>query len=136
MELDISSKWTKNADAIVKYAKEQNDKGNKFPIWSTCLGFQLMSYLTGGYQNILTRVQGDDAIVMPINITAPSSYIFSAMTPYQIEKMTKGHGILYYNHNWAVTLNTFNTNQHLKSFWNMTAKATSHQDNVDFVTAM
>lgn len=136
MELDIKTKWTQSADTIVKYAMEQTDKGNKFPIWATCLGMQLISYLTGGYVEVLSRVQGDDAIVLPINITAPNSYIFSAMTAYQVEKMTKGGGILYYNHKYAVTLDTFNSNQKLKGFWNMTAKATSHGDNVDFVTAM
>lgn len=135
-ELNINDRWTKNADAIVKFAKEENDKGRKFPIWATCLGFQLMTYLTGGYKNPLTRVMGDSAIVMPINITAPHSYLFSAMTPTQINKMTKGGGVLYYNHNWAVTLHTFNNNQLLKNFWNVTATATSRGDNVDFVTTV
>ena len=136
MEFSMNNRWTKNADAIVKYAMEENDRGNVFPIWATCLGFQLMSFLTGGYVDTLTRVQGDGAIVLPINIKMPSSYIYSAMTPYQIEKMTKGGGILYYNHNWAVTVNTYNTNQKLKNFWNMVATSTSHGDNVDFVCTM
>lgn len=28
---------------------------------------------------------------------------------------------MYYNHNWAVTLDTFNSNTNLKSFWNLVA---------------
>ena len=59
MEFNMNERWTKNADAIVKYAMDQNDRGNVFPIWATCLGFQLMTFLTGGYINTLTRVQGD-----------------------------------------------------------------------------
>ena len=84
MEFSMSNQWTRNADAILKYAKQQNDKGNVFPIWATCLGFQLMSYLTANYTDVLTRVHGDSAIVLPLNITNSSSYMFSKMTPYQI----------------------------------------------------
>jgi len=37
---------------------EQNKKGNVFPIWGTCLGMQLLAYLTSGY---------DAAAVAPVN---------------------------------------------------------------------
>lgn len=37
--IDITNTWTKNADYILKYAIEQNKKGNPFPVWGTCLGW-------------------------------------------------------------------------------------------------
>ena len=70
MEFSMNNQWTKNADAILKYAMDQNKQGNPFPIFFTCLGFQLAAYLTANYDNsILTRVHGDDAIVLPLDLT-------------------------------------------------------------------
>ena len=37
--IDINNKWTKSADYIVKYAINENKKGNVFPVWGTCLGW-------------------------------------------------------------------------------------------------
>lgn len=48
--------------------------------------------------------------------------------------MTKGHGIFYFNHNWAVSLDTFNTNINLKNFWNLIATGITPQ-NEKFVTS-
>ena len=136
MDLDIKNQWTKNADAILKYAKEQNDKGNTFPIWATCLGFQLLAYLTSNYDpNLLTRVHGDDAVVLPVNITSTNPYIYSAFTSYQREKFTKGSGLMYFHHNWAILVDTFNKNKYLKDFWTLAATATTSY-NEKFVTTM
>ena len=57
-DLNINTTWTKNADYILKYGMEQNRKGNVFPIWGTCLGMQLLAYLTSGY---------DGAAIAPVN---------------------------------------------------------------------
>lgn len=38
MDFDITGQWTKNADAILNFAKDQNDQGNPFPVFGTCLG--------------------------------------------------------------------------------------------------
>lgn len=35
---------------------------------------------------------------------------------------------MYFNHNWAVSLDTYNTNTLLKNFWTLTATATSPQN--------
>ena len=39
MPFSMDNQWTRNADAILKYAMEQNRNGNPFPIFGTCLGF-------------------------------------------------------------------------------------------------
>lgn len=83
MDLNIKNLWTQNAEAILNYAKQQNDLGNKFPIFATCLGIQLVSYLTSNYNsNIISRVHGDDAIVLPINLVS-DGYIFSTFSNSQ-----------------------------------------------------
>lgn len=128
MDFSMNNLWTKNADAIFKYAKEQNDQGNPFPVFGTCMGIQLLAYLTSNYNDaILSRVHGDDAIILPITFTS-EGYIFSTLNPTQKEKITKGRGLMYFNHNWAVTMDTFNSNILLKNFWNLIATATTPQN--------
>jgi GMP synthase-like glutamine amidotransferase len=43
----------------MKYAMAQTERGNPFPIWGTCLGMQLLAYLTSGYDsNAISPVRG------------------------------------------------------------------------------
>ena len=37
--INIDNLWTQNADHILKFAIEQNRRGNPYPVWGTCLGF-------------------------------------------------------------------------------------------------
>lgn len=83
MEFSLSNQWTKNADAILKYAQQQNDQGNPFPVFGTCLGVQLLSFLTSNYNSsILTRVHGDEAIIHPLNLVG-ENYLFATLTGTQ-----------------------------------------------------
>ena len=134
MDFDINTQWTKNHDAIFKYAIQQNDQGNPFPIFGTCMGIQLQAYLTSNYNEaIITRVNGDEAIIHPLNFVN-DGYIFHTLNSDQMSKLSKGSGIMYFNHNWAITMDTFNNNQYLKSFWNLVATATTPR-NEKFVAA-
>ncbi len=38
VDFDINKRWTSNANRILQYAIRQNDKGNVFTIWGTCMG--------------------------------------------------------------------------------------------------
>ena len=98
MDFDINTQWSKNADAIFKYAKEQNDKGNLFPIFGTCMGIQLQAYLTSNYDaNIISRVTGNEAIIHPLTFTG-DGYIFHTLNTNQLIKISKGNGIMFFNH--------------------------------------
>ena len=39
MPIDRDNQWTANIDFIFNYANKQNENGNPFPIWATCLGY-------------------------------------------------------------------------------------------------
>ena len=56
---DLRLKWTANADHILKYAIESNKRGNPFPIWGTCLGLELLAFLTSGYDpKVVSEISG------------------------------------------------------------------------------
>lgn len=54
MPIDRNNLWTQNVQNILDYANEQNDKGNVFPIWATCLGYQTIMYLTANRNDNMT----------------------------------------------------------------------------------
>mgnify|MGYP001436911731 CR=1 FL=1 len=46
MPIDVTNKWTSNIAYILEWATKENNKGNIFPIWGTCLGFEAVAVIT------------------------------------------------------------------------------------------
>ena len=127
MEFNMKNRWTANADRILKYAKTQNDNGNVFPVWGTCMGFQLLGYLTGNYDpKILTSVRGQDGVINTLDFAnRDKSYLYKDLTNDQLNKLSKGDGAVYFSHHWAITEATFNRISDLKNFWTIVSYTTS-----------
>ena len=80
VDLDINTTWTKNAEYVLKYGMEQNRKGNIFPIWGTCLGMQLLAYLTCGYDaKAIAAVSGELAVRNTLQIE-PGSVLYKGIS--------------------------------------------------------
>jgi gamma-glutamyl hydrolase len=89
------------------------------------MGHQLLAYLTSNYNDeVLSPVTGDEGIVLPLTFLN-TGYLFATLTSNQLTKVTQGNGLLYFNHQWAVSLDTFNSNINLKNFWNLISTSTS-----------
>jgi hypothetical protein len=124
-EFNIKHKWTANADHILKFAMEQNKKGNPYPIWGTCLGFELLAYLTSGYDSkVLSPVRGESAVKNTIKIVG-SSYLYGDVTPNLKYELENGQGIVYFNHVWALSSSYFHGSTYLKDFWRLVSTTTS-----------
>jgi gamma-glutamyl hydrolase len=124
-EINISNKWTQNADYILKYAMAENKKGNVFPIWGTCLGMQLLAYLTSGYDaKAIGPVRGEVAVKNTL-VIQPGSVILSDLSSNLENRLQSGEGILYFNHHYAVTKAYFQGSEKLRSFWRVDAMTTS-----------
>ena len=39
MPIDRDNQWTSNIQNIIDYANKQNDEGNPYPLWATCLSY-------------------------------------------------------------------------------------------------
>jgi len=46
MPIDIKNHWTSNINYILNWARLENNKGNVFPIWGTCLGYEAIIDIT------------------------------------------------------------------------------------------
>ena len=80
IDFNMKNKWTQTADHILKYAIDQNKNGNPYPVWGTCLGFELLVYLTSGYDdNCLVNVRGQTGMKNTIQFVE-QSYIYSDLS--------------------------------------------------------
>lgn len=126
VEFDIKNRWTSNANYIFQYAIQQNDKGNVFPIWGTCLGHQLLSFLSNNFTSPLTAVRGQTAVLNTIKfVTTDKGTLFTDMSDKLIAKVSTGQGIAYFNHHWAISRTTYDNNKKLNDFWKLIGETTS-----------
>ncbi|KAK7878193.1 hypothetical protein WMY93_031190 [Mugilogobius chulae] len=63
----ISSGYAKAAKIFYKLAIEANQRGDYFPIWGTCLGFEQLAYLTA-QENLLVNTN-TTGVSLPLNFT-------------------------------------------------------------------
>ena len=54
MPIDRDNQWTSNIQVMFDYANKQNDAGNPFPIWATCLGYEAALYLFANQKDNMT----------------------------------------------------------------------------------
>lgn len=47
--------FLKNAVYIVQKAKNATDNGDFFPLWGTCLGFQLLNFIESGFNSTVLQ---------------------------------------------------------------------------------
>ncbi|KAI2662278.1 Gamma-glutamyl hydrolase [Labeo rohita] len=62
-----SSGYSKAAGIFYRLALEANSNGDYFPIWGTCLGFELLTLLTSG--KLLLSHTNTSGIALPLNFT-------------------------------------------------------------------
>lgn len=125
-EFDIKDRWISNANYILQYAIKQNDNGNVFPVWGTCLGHQLLAYLTNNYKYPLSAIRGQTAVINTIKfVSADKGTLFTDMSDSLLAKITTGQGIAYFNHKWGVTRDTYDNDKSLNTFWKLIGETTS-----------
>ena len=73
-----------------QWAKEANDRGDFFPIWGTCNGFELLTVLSSGDQSRLTTCDSqDEAVPLMFYPGGEASNLFGAVRRnYRSESLT------------------------------------------------
>jgi len=128
--IDFTQRWTQNAQFILNWAMKENDAGRVFPIWAVCLGYETLAVITSGNTNNMTtlsRVRGEINVLNTMKFVnhLDKGYILGDMTDRQIQKLTTGQGVMFYDHNWIVSMDTYNSNQNLSTFWKVITESTS-----------
>lgn len=114
----ISSGYEKAAAIFYNLAIEANKRGDYFPVWGTCLGFEELSYLTSG--KLLLSHTNTSGVALPLIFTNASkeSRMFRGF-PAELMKALGSEPLTVNSHQWSLTVESFNGNVDLSKFYNV-----------------
>jgi len=122
LDLNLSEPYMKTANYFFNLALEANAKGDYFPIWGTCQGFQVLSILAAQNASVLEVNQFDsDNISLALNLTSEASHsrMFGPEMPDAIRQILTQEKVTMNLHVSGVTPETFEKNPRLKSFYRL-----------------
>ena len=93
MPIDRDNLWTSNVQNNIDYANKQNDKGNPYPIWATCLGYEAIMYLFSGEKDnmtVLTRVEGQHGLPGNLSVKSNNSVLIKSLSAEEYKEVTQG----------------------------------------------
>ncbi|XP_022533444.1 gamma-glutamyl hydrolase [Astyanax mexicanus] len=121
-----SSGYAKAAGIFYRLALEANSKGDYFPVWGTCLGFEKLMLLTSE-KKLLSRTN-TSGVALPLSFTSElnKSRMFKdfpahLMTSLANEPLTEN------SHKWSITTKSFKGNEKLKKFYRILSTNTDGQ---------
>ncbi|XP_062854743.1 gamma-glutamyl hydrolase [Trichomycterus rosablanca] len=113
-----TSEFAHTAGLYFQLALKANNLGDYFPIWGTCLGFQLLTVLVAE-ENLLSNTTTEN-IALSLNLTseASNSRIFASFPP-DLFKALSEEALTGNFHHYGVTKQVFMENKKLSSFFSV-----------------
>ncbi|XP_070580586.1 gamma-glutamyl hydrolase-like [Ptychodera flava] len=111
-----TSGYGKAGRILYDLAVKANDNGDYFPLWGTCLGFELLIYLTAE-ENLMTYTNSTN-IAYPVYFQKDfkTTRLF-ASAPEKIIQILENENVTFNAHHNGVTPKNFSTSAKLKSFY-------------------
>ena len=75
----------------------------------------------------LSPVRGEINVMNTMTFVNPSDrgYIYGDLPDRIINKLTFGQGIMFYDHHWIVSMETYESNRNLSNFWKVITESKS-----------
>ncbi|KAJ8010674.1 hypothetical protein DPEC_G00077580 [Dallia pectoralis] len=129
----ITSGYANAARIFYKLAIEASLRGDYFPVWGTCLGFQELTYLTTG-KWLLSRTN-TQGVALPLVFANGSreSKLFKDF-PADVLNSLASEPITENSHKWSLTLKSYNRNADLMKFYKVLT--TNSDGKTEFVSTM
>ncbi|XP_056290340.1 gamma-glutamyl hydrolase-like isoform X2 [Pseudoliparis swirei] len=111
-----SSGYQRAAKVFYDLAIEANERGDYFPVWGTCLGYEQLTVLTSGKDLLsLTNTSG---VPLPLNFLheAKDSRIFKGF-PAELLQDLASEPLTANAHKWSIAVSTHNSNKELNNFY-------------------
>ena len=100
--------------------KAWDDGSDPYPIWGTCLGFELLALLAAeGQENLAACLSVDQALALNLTEHWEESKIGKAMPPQTADIVTNKEVTINFHH-WCLTPQNFSA-FHMENFWKMLA---------------
>lgn len=132
-----SSNYGHAGSVIYDLAKKANDGGDFFPLWGTCLGFELLGYLSAGKDSsVLASGVDAENLSLALNFSsgAESSRLYAGFSPEDMKSLSE-EALTFNNHKMAITVSTFNARPDLNQFYNVLS-TNRDRGGLEFVSSM
>ncbi|XP_078136573.1 gamma-glutamyl hydrolase isoform X2 [Sander vitreus] len=129
----ISSGYQRAAKIFYELAIEANKRGDYFPVWGTCLGFEQLAVLTSG-KTVLSSTN-TSGVPLPLDFTneTKDSRMFKGF-PAELMEDLANEPLTENSHKWSLAVLTLNTNEELKKFYKVLS--TNTDGKTEFVSTM
>jgi len=95
-----------------------NDKGDYFPMFGHCMGFELLSIITSQNFNILQNCTGTENVTMALQFTEYlSNSYWLGNAPNSVLKTLSTQKVCLNNHMWGIYSSTFEATPSLNEFY-------------------
>lgn len=130
-----TSGYAKIGRRIIDLAMNAFDRGDYFPIWGSCLGFEFLSVQISGNLNILSKTDSEN-LPLPLNLSQDynTSKMFGKL-PQSLAYFMSTAPTTMNNHGYSVLTSTFEANLALKKFFNILSTS-KDRNGVEFVSTM
>ncbi|KAL1006450.1 hypothetical protein UPYG_G00072570 [Umbra pygmaea] len=128
-----SSGYANAARIFYKLAIDAFSRGDYFPVWGTCLGFEELTYLTSG--KMLLSHTNTSGVALPLIFTNESreSKLFNDF-PVDVLNALATESITENSHIWSLTLESYNSNADLRQFYRVLT--TNSDGKTEFVSTV
>lgn len=125
--------YSKAAYAFFSMAMEANDGGDFFPIWGTCLGMEMLGYITAGGSDYLTRCNSQQSLALHLAHGWQDSRLYG-QAPQDIVDQLTSLPVTVNRHHWCLTRDSFDKHG-LGEFWTILSDNTD-SDGLEFISSM
>ena len=128
------SEFTKKGQYLVNLAIEANLNGNYFPIWGTCLGYELILISITNDPTILSLYNSSNHRLTLSLKNIKYSRMFDKIDE-RLKSFVQNHDISYFNHHYGMDVNNFLRNGILSQLFTITSTAKT-ENGSEFISSI
>ena len=111
------SKYTRQVERILAIAYQQAELGGHFPIWGTCLGFEMIvnTFSNREVERMKIKTFNTNKKLIWVEKNYKNSTFAKTLSP-KSKKSISNNAISYFEHFWGIEKKNFESNKKLKDF--------------------
>jgi len=130
----FTSDYYKHAKVFWDLAIKANDEGNFFPIWGTCMGFEVMHVLQANEIVTDTSVSNDKALALDFLEGARKSRLLKG-APDDLFKIISKEKVTWNHHSQGIRRQRYEHNKKLSNFFNILS-VNIDEDGKEFISTV
>jgi len=129
-----NSPYAEASNFMFDMAKKENDAGEVFPIWGTCLGFEMIVLMAnGGQPNLKNCLSYDQALPLDVVDGWEDSKLLGQAPSSVLEPLVSQPVTINFHH-WCLTVENF-TKYEMENFWRLVS-TNIDQEGLEFISTL